>query len=60
MTNVYCKGTTPPGCGSYILSYEDSGYIKKIDCKIYVPHVSVEAYKESWFMYADKIEGYDF
>ena len=56
MKEVYCKSTTPPAGGSWMFSSIS------LECKIYVPTESVEAYKaaEYWKNYADYIVGYDF
>ena len=56
LKKVYCKPTTPPTGGSYMFDSNASGR------KIYVPAVSVDAYKaaEYWSDYADVITAYDF
>ncbi len=56
LKEVYCKPTTPPNGGNYIFINNAS------DRKIYVPHASVDAYKNAqyWSNYADCIVGYDF
>ena len=56
LTSVYCKAITPP-TGGYDMFYNISS-----KGKIYVPMVSVEAYKaaEYWSSYADAIIGYVF
>ena len=61
LTSVYCKATTPPSLGDYVFKYWDSGYVN-IDCAIYVPAESVEAYKAAsgWSDYAADIIAYDF
>ena len=56
LTSVYCKPTTPPEGGDYMFVSNASGR------KIYVPTVSVKAYKAAynWSDYAADIVGYDF
>ena len=57
LTSVYCKPTTPPTIGRlYTFNQNAKGR------KIYVPAVSVDAYKraESWSKFKYDIEGYDF
>ena len=56
LKEVCCKPTTPPTGGNYMFDYNASGR------KIYVPTVSVEAYKAAkyWSDYASNIEGYEF
>ena len=56
LTSVYCKATTPPTGDYYMFDNNARGR------KIYVPTVSVEAYKaaEGWSDYKSSIEGYDF
>ena len=57
LTSVYCKATTPPALGgSIVFDLNGSGR------KIYVPHESVNAYKNAmgWEEYSDVIVGYDF
>lgn len=56
LAEVYCKPTTPPIGSDYMLSYNASSR------KIYVPTISVEAYKtaDGWKNYASDIVGYDF
>ena len=56
LREVYCKPTTPPSAGGYILNFNAS------DRKIYVPRASVDAYKHAngWSSYADSIKPYDF
>lgn len=56
LATVYCKPTTTPAIGGNIF-YDSAG---PMDCIIYVPTESVEAYKESWSMYSENIVGYDF
>lgn len=64
LTGVYCKSRIPPFAGDDIFIYYDGSWenTKPIDCTIYVPRESVEAYKnaEGWKEYADQIVGYDF
>ena len=64
LTSVYCKATTPPSLGSRAFQYYDNnvgGYCN-LNCRIYVPTESVEAYKsaEGWSEYTDDIVGYNF
>ena len=56
LTEIYCKATTPPALEQYAF---ESVVANR---KIYVPRLSVEAYKSSkyWSDYADNIVGYDF
>ena len=65
LMNVYCKRSTPPtGKSNMFLAYREEGSKEycPINCQIYVPRNSVEAYKsaEGWKEYADRIVGYDF
>ncbi len=59
LRDVYCKATTPPTCGEN--AFKDD-YNNPLNCKIYVPTSSIEAYKtaEGWSEYVDMIEPYDF
>ena len=56
LTEIHCKATTPPVLEQYAF---ESVVANR---KIYVPRLSVEAYKSSqyWSDYADNIVGYDF
>ena len=56
LTNVYCKSMTPPYSNDRM--FDNNAY----DRKIYVPFLSVNNYKSSfyWMKYADAIVGYDF
>ena len=56
LIEIYCKSTTPPKGDSCMFRSN------ALDCKIYVPRNSVDAYKsaEHWCDYADYIVGYDF
>ena len=62
LNSVYCKAITPPNLGVDALYYLNNYREEKIDCTIYVPRESVDAYKnaEGWNEYADQIVGYDF
>ena len=63
LTSVYCEATTPPTLGDYVFwGYDNNWNHVMLDCDIYVPAESVEAYKaaEGWSEYADYIVGYDF
>ena len=69
LTNVYCKAINPPttivnnnGYWYGFAKEDESGNICNIDCTIYVPAESVNAYKsaEGWSAYADAIVGYEF
>ena len=69
LKTVYCKAINPPttivnnnGYWYGFAKKDESGNICNIDCTIYVPAESVEAYKsaEGWSEYADGIVGYDF
>ena len=64
LTSVYCKAVTPPTGGNDMFSYYNdyTSTIKPIDCTIYVPTESVEAYMSAsgWSEYADAIVGYNF
>ena len=57
LTSVYCKATTPPTGGSYMLFNGNAS-----GRKIYVPTASVDAYKaaDGWKDYASSIEPYNF
>lgn len=61
LKTVYCKPNTPPKMGPWVFQL-DMDNQTNIDCTIYVPTSSVDAYKtaEYWSEYADKIVGYDF
>ncbi len=62
LQEVYCKPTTPPdGNIDMFATYDGYKYVP-LDCAIYVPSASVNAYKRAfcWSEYADKIVGYDF
>ena len=69
LTNVFCKAINPPttivnnnGYWYGFAKEDESGNICNIDCTIYVPAESVEAYKsaQGWSEYADAIVGYNF
>ena len=63
LIKVYCAAKTPPKGDSNMFSYFDAAdNLYHIGCKIYVPALSVEAYKvaNGWINYASDIEGYDF
>lgn len=63
LSQVYCKSITPPILGSNVFVLDsDTLTYPNLDCKIYVPRASVEAYKatDGWSNYADAIEPYDF
>ena len=62
LKEIYCKSNIPPTCYSTTFTYYKNGTFYPLECKIYVPHESVEAYKsaEGWSKYASYIEGYDF
>lgn len=51
LTHVICRATTPPTLGENAFYYTN-------DCPIYVPDVSVEAYKTAtnWSQYSDRIK----
>lgn len=50
LTNVTCLATTPPSLGTDV--FKNSSALTEIR----VPAGSVDAYKETWFEYADKIK----
>lgn len=56
LTSIYCKSIVPPALGYKAFIGISSS------AKIYVPTVSVNAYKSAgnWSNFADKIAGYDF
>ena len=63
LIKVYCAAKTPPKGDSNMFSYFDADdNLYPIGCKIYVPALSVEAYKSAsyWSSYASYIVGYDF
>ena len=63
LIKVYCAAKTPPKGDSNMFSYFDADdNLYHIGCKIYVPALSVEAYKSAsyWSSYASYIVGYDF
>ena len=64
LINVYCMATTPPilGYHHHVFEGKDGGHYTHLNCTIYVPRESVEAYKsaDGWNEYADQIVGYDF
>ena len=68
LNTVYCKTINPPtivdnnGYWFGFAKEDESGNICNIDCIIYVPTESVEAYKsaQGWSEYADDIVGYNF
>ena len=55
LTSLYCRPITPP-------SAELSNIIDRVNCTIFVPIESIDAYRtaESWKEHANKIVGYDF
>ena len=61
LESVYCKATTPPTAVLDVNGWEAFD-VNTDNRKIYVPHGSVEAYKnaDGWRQYADDIVGYDF
>ena len=69
LNTVYCKTINPPttivnndGYWFGFAKEDESGNICNIDCTIYVPTESVEAYKsaQGWSEYASDIVGYNF
>lgn len=56
LATVYCKPITTPEIGGNV--FDDSA--GPMDCIIYVPTESVDAYKESWSKYSENIVGYDY
>ncbi len=63
LKEVYCKPTTPPaGYKNMFMYYSSNLGLWPINCKIYVPTNSVEAYKAAnyWSEYSSRIVGYDF
>ena len=63
LIEVYCAAPIPPKGDSHMFSYFDADdNLYHIGCKIYVPALSVEAYKSAsyWSSYASYIVGYDF
>ena len=69
LNTVYCKTINPPttivdnnGYWFGFAKEDESGNICNIDCTIYVPTESEEAYKsaQGWSDYADDIVGYNF
>ena len=69
LKTVYCKAINPPttivdnnGYWYGFAMQDESGNLYDIDCTIYVPAKSVEAYKsaEGWSEYKSSIVGYDF
>ena len=64
LTSVYCKATTPPSLDQRVFQYFDydvNDYCN-LNCRIYVPSTSVNAYKNTsgWSEYKSYIVGYDF
>lgn len=64
LASVYCKATTPPSLDRRVFQYFDydvNDYCN-LNCRIYVPSTSVNAYKNTsgWSDYASYIEGYNF
>ena len=59
LKTVYCKALTPPALGEGVFDNSDDGKDKPIGCKIYVPEISVDAYKEAqnWSRYKSYIYG---
>ena len=62
LKTVYLKATTPPDITNIFGSINtNTFYISvKEDLCIYVPKVSVDAYKSKWSYYKDYIQGYDY
>ena len=68
LINVYCKASTPPTLGENAFIYWNIEFssmdfiMKNLNCTIYVPRASVEAYKSApdWKDYESQIVGYDF
>lgn len=62
LSSIYCKCATPPTLGEMVFDANDGEADIPINCTIYVPTASVEAYKAAtyWSKYASRIEGYDF
>ena len=65
LTSLYIKATTPPSLESnalYAYQYSNGNHIysKPSNLTIYVPNGSVDAYKQKWNNYSDRIVGYDF
>ena len=56
LTRVYCKPLTPPVMLSHSYLYPVFGN----DCRIYVPHNSIELYKVAEYWKDYEIVGYDF
>ena len=56
LNSVYCKATTPPSRDAWGNEFYDNANNRKI----YVPTVSVGAYKDRWHSYSSSIIGYDF
>lgn len=63
LASIYCMATTPPTLGEYVFNIQGntSMDVVPIDCPIYVPTESVDAYKAApgWSDYASKIVGCD-
>ena len=51
LVEIHCKATTPPTLEQYAFEATINGR------KIFVPHCSVEAYKEAWSNFAEQIIG---
>ncbi len=64
LSSVYCKAKNPPKGGDYMFSRESyySWSSESLDCSIYVPTASVDAYKSAsyWSSHSWNIEGYEF
>ena len=62
LKTVYLKATTPPEITDIFGSINtNTFYISvKEDLCIYVPMLSIDAYKSKWSCYKDYIQGYDF
>ena len=64
LKSVYCKETIPPSIGQHAFYYYHTATSpvgwRRIDCEIYVPTASMDAYKTIWSDYASSIVGYDF
>ena len=63
LTSIYCKAITPPTLGNRAFwGHDENWNYVMLDCDIYVPAKSVEAYKTAagWSEYADYIVGYNF
>lgn len=57
---IYCKSTIPPKGKDIFFEAPISTKLPKPNRTIFVPRVSVNAYKKAWSHYANNIVGYDF